>query len=168
MGSLRHPCWQEFTSSPHLQNLLQMPLGQVYSTPAAASMQAANSAGFLYGCIPALLVVPQSGFHFLFFFILPGLLASHIPSFVMSNASSIVTPFFLRHISAKRSSPMGPYFPFSIPTFQSATVFLSHMSMFASRMLKAVLEKTSRLPKKPYFTPSQFCKKAPVGGTGIK
>merc|ERR1712179_694400 len=70
------------------------------------------------------------------------------------------------HISANRSSPMGPYLPLSIPTFHSFTVSLSHVSIFAARMLKAVFEITSRFPKKPYFTPSQLMRNVPLGGTG--
>merc|ERR1712099_196503 len=113
------------------------------------------------------LVEAQSGFHFLFFFSLPGLFASQQPSFEMSNTSIPVTPFFLMHISANRSSPMGPYLPFSIPTFQILTVSESHVSIFAARMLNAVFEITSRFPKKPYFTPSQLIRNVPVGATAI-
>merc|ERR1712060_542778 len=66
------------------------------------------------------------------------------------DTSVPVTPFFLMHISANRSSPMGPCLPCSSPTFHSFTVSLSHVSMFAARILNAVFEITSRFPKKPY------------------
>merc|ERR1719356_300699 len=131
-------------------------------------MHFSYSAGFLKGRMAGGLVEEQSGFHFLFFFISAGLFAAQQPSFVISNTSVPVTPFFLMHISANRSSPMGPYFPFSIPTFQSLTVSVLHVSTFAKRMLNAVFEITSKFPKKPYFTPSQLIRNVPVGGTGIR
>ena len=81
--------------------------------------------GFLKGWMTGLLVYAQSGFHFLLCFKLAGLLAAHIPSAEVSNASIIAVTFFLMQRSAKRSSPIGPYFPFSISTFQFATVFYS-------------------------------------------
>merc|ERR1712066_369557 len=151
-----------------MRNNCHLYMGAAYERAASsvAFMHAAYSAGFLKGCIAADVVLAQSGFHFLFFFSLPGLFASQHPSLVMSNISMAVTPFFLMHSSANKSSPMGPYLPLSIPIFQLLTVSVEHVSMLATKMLKAVLSKTSRFPKKPYFTFSQFTMKAPVGGTG--
>ena len=66
-------------------------------------------------------------------FILLGLLASQILSFVLSTASSIVTLFFLRQTSAMRSSSLCPFLPFYIPTFQFLRVSWWHVPIFVSQ-----------------------------------
>ena len=64
------------------------------------------------------------------FFKLPGLLAARMPSCLMSNASSIDTPVFVRHISVRKSSPIGPYFPFSIPILTKQTIDIRYLNFF--------------------------------------
>jgi len=44
---------------------------------------------------------------------------------------------------------MGPYSRFLTPIFQLETDVSLQVSMLASRMLKAALENTTKLPKKP-------------------
>merc|ERR1712242_323940 len=76
-----------------------------------------HSCVFLKGCIAGVAADAQFGFHFLFFFSSFGLSPGQAPSVVMSKASLRRMPTLSRHVCAKRSSPIGPYFPSLMPTF---------------------------------------------------
>merc|ERR1712150_237202 len=112
-----------------------------------ASQHWNHSSFFLNGCMAAVDVHAQLGFHFLFFCSSWGLSAGQAPSVVMSKAPTRLTPFMSKHVCANKSSPIGPYLPFLIPTFQLISGDALHMSMFATKVVKAALLKTSRLPK---------------------
>merc|ERR1712154_367346 len=89
---------------------------------------------WMHGCLAAVDVSAQLGFHFLLFCWSWGLSAGQAPSVVMSKASTRLTPNIPKHFCANRSSPIGPYLPFWIPTFQWTSADALHMSMFAIRV----------------------------------
>ena len=63
------------------------------------------------------------------------------------------------HIFPNRSSPIGPYLPWSIPTFQSFTVV-------CCKDAECCLWDHLKFPKKTYLTSSQLIRNAPSGPIG--
>merc|ERR1712242_422270 len=105
--------------------------------PVVASWHWIQSATFLKGCIAGVAVDAQMGVHFLFFCWSIGRSAGQAPSVVMSKASTRRTPNLSKHACANKSSPIGPYLPFSTPTFQLICESALQSSIFSTNVFQA-------------------------------